>query len=67
MTVVLEIWLGVSALLATGAMAAKVGPVHRAIGGALLWPSFPFLIAVSRYQYGRRHPTLLVNKKKSEN
>lgn len=54
MTVLVSIWLGVGVVVAIAAK--KVGPWRRAIPGAFIWPTYPFLIAGSwlRYKHLRR-------------
>lgn len=58
MTTFLVIWIGIGASITAVAKRYLGATWHRAIGGGLIWPTYPALIGISRIRYGRRRRSL---------
>ncbi len=58
MMTLLVIWIGIGASIAAMAKKYFGASWRRAIGGGFIWPTYPALIGISRFRYGRRRRSL---------
>lgn len=58
MIIILVIWLGVALGITMTVGITELGTWRRGLLGGLAWPSFPILIGISRFRYGRRRRSL---------
>jgi hypothetical protein len=58
MTTFLVIWIGIGTSIAALSKKYLKTSWTRAIGGGFIWPTYPALIGISRFRYGRRRRSL---------